>query len=340
VSGKGDIGMFSGLIAVLSKFSLQARRSIRGAILIGWILLLIFFAGLAAAGKASEYVLSFIKQPVKFGVAVTVTTPREHLEAYLAHYEYPPPIEAFIDQMVSEPSWLERNLAKDFDKSHPGGSESKEEKRAWIQDQYFDLFGKIDSKLQALVSDRTLDIEHTPTIESPVIPAVFRKENKPGEAAVNTGPNIIITREVVAWIKDERLRKDATQQRYALVDTFFLLMVIGAFGSLIFLSKDFIERQEETSISSLIFRPILGMFLAMAVFIVSMFGHTVISTADILKIRTEPLYLLALAAGMLSEQAYELVKKSASAALDKLTEEEEPEERAENNSQPPHPPQT
>ncbi len=344
--------MFSGLFALPKKFSLQVRRSARGAILLGWILLLIFLAGLAAAGKASESVMSIINRADKFFNQVELylmpsekdkatpepiqgPSPLQHLDNYKAYYEYPPPIEAVIHQMIKKPSWGEINLGKAYDNRKDKSVEKPSDKKEWIKDQYYQLFGSITSKLQAVASDQNFDIAQP--IESPVIPDVFRKLSEP---SVTKAQTINLTREGVAWIKEERMRREARQQRYALVDSFFLLMVIGAFGSLIFLSKDFIEHQEATSISSLIFRPILGMFLAMAVFIVSMFGHALISTADILKIRTETLYLLALAAGMLSEQAYELVKQRASAALDKLTKDEEPEEHTENNPQPSQPPKT
>lgn len=337
--------MISRLIEILSKFSLQARRSVRGAILLAWIVVLVFFAGLAATGKASESVMTFFKRWDTFGSSVnssaTITiTPRQHLDQYLSRYEYPPPIEAIIDQVVIEPSWCMQDLGAEFGIRNPGRSEK--EKPFWVKDQYYDLFGKTDSKLQALIIDRTFDPDRLPSIERPIIPEVFRKDKKPSDAAITPGP-CMITREVAAWIKEERIRRDAMKQRYALVDTFFLLMVLGAFGSLIFLSKDYIERQEATSIASLIFRPILGMFLAMAVFIVSMFGHTVISTADILKVRTETLYLLALAAGMLSEQAYEVLSTRASAALEKLKESEDHEDNedhAEDKPQPPDPAKT
>lgn len=337
--------MISTLLGICSRFSLQARRSARGAILIAWIVVLVFFAGLAATGKASDSVMSFFKRTGHVGsgvksAAAEARTPRQHLEQYLTRYEYPPPIEAIIDQVVIEPSWCLRDLGAEFSKRHP--DRAKEEQSFWVRDQYYDLFGKMDSKLQALVSDRTYDPERIPTIESPVIPEIFRKEKKLLEPAISPGP-CMVTREITAWIKEERIRRDAIRQRDALVDTFFLLMVLGAFGSLIFLSKDFIERQEATSIASLIFRPVLGIFLAMAVFIVGIFGLTVISTADILKVRTETLYLLALAAGMLSEQAYEVLKIRASAALDRLKENQDNEDHAdpaEGKPKPPEPPKT
>ena len=200
-----------------------------------------------------------------------------------------------IDKIISNPPWNDN------------------QRESGTKEQYIELFDKIHLILKALVSDRNVVIEQVTTFERPLIPDAFVDKDK------KFGQFETLPREVVAWIKEERLRQDNTKQSYALVNTFFLLMVIGAFGSLIFLMKDYIERQEDISIASLVFRPILGMFLAMAVFIVTIFGHTVVSTADILKIRAETLYLLALAAGLLSDEAYQYVRKVAS---ERLKEEE------------------
>jgi hypothetical protein len=58
--------------------------------------------------------------------------------------------------------------------------------------------------------------------------------------------------------------------------------------------------------------------LALAVFVVDILGHSLISTADILQIRHETLYVLALAAGLLSEQAYNVLLGKASDALNQF----------------------
>jgi hypothetical protein len=45
----------------------------------------------------------------------------------------------------------------------------------------------------------------------------------------------------------------------------------------------------------------------MAMFVLDVLAHSVVSTSDILKVRHETLYILALSSGLLSEQAYEVV---------------------------------
>ena len=68
-------------------------------------------------------------------------------------------------------------------------------------------------------------------------------------------------------------------------------------------------------LSDYIFRPILGIFLAVAVFVVDILAHSIISTSSILEIRYEPLYILALGAGLLSETAYAWVRRNADSAF-------------------------
>jgi len=56
--------------------------------------------------------------------------------------------------------------------------------------------------------------------------------------------------------------------------------------------------------------------------------HSIISKASILEIRYEPLYILALGAGLLSETAYEWVRRNLDSAFAKRREAEEQEEKS------------
>lgn len=93
--------------------------------------------------------------------------------------------------------------------------------------------------------------------------------------------------------------------------------MIGTFGSVIFLVRDFIDVEAEarTTLSSYLLKPILGMFLAIAVFIVDILAHAAVSSGSILAVRHETLYVLALAAGLLSDQTYAVVSSRAQMAL-------------------------
>ncbi|MEX8501458.1 MAG: hypothetical protein AB3X41_00205 [Leptothrix ochracea] len=122
--------------------------------------------------------------------------------------------------------------------------------------------------------------------------------------------------DVKLWMSEYADRADADNKKIKLMDTFTILLVLGAFGSLIFLTKDYLLPNENAGLSSYIFRPILGMFLALAMFVLDLAAHSLLSSAPIQFVRNETLYLLAFAAGLLSEHAYGLLLKRAEEVLD------------------------
>lgn len=70
-------------------------------------------------------------------------------------------------------------------------------------------------------------------------------------------------------------------------------------------------------LSAYLFRPVLGAFLAVAIFIIDIVAHSIVSTAEITKIRHETLFVLALAAGLLSDHAYDMINTRSKLALEK-----------------------
>jgi len=117
---------------------------------------------------------------------------------------------------------------------------------------------------------------------------------------------------VVDWIQSYRKETasnlSARKAKADLVDTFAILMALGAFGSIIFLINDFVSPASSFNIQSYLFRPLFGMLLAAAVFIVDVATQTIISESGISNLRHETLYLLALAAGLLTEKVYAFVQ--------------------------------
>ena len=117
---------------------------------------------------------------------------------------------------------------------------------------------------------------------------------------------------VQTWMKNQHALFERTKVIRSLVSNFTLLVIIGGFGGLIFLMRDYINANKkdvnaDPGLSAYLFRPILGMFLAIAVYMIDLFAHAVISESSLDQVRMEPLYLLAFAAGLLCEQAYEIV---------------------------------
>jgi hypothetical protein len=140
-----------------------------------------------------------------------------------------------------------------------------------------------------------------------IVPPIFRGETE------MTADNDVMR----SWIQRRRDKADADKQVDELVNTFLLLIVLGAFGSMIFLTRDYIAKEVDTTISAYVFRPLLGMLLAVAMFVIDLLAHSFVSTADVASIRKEPLFILAFAAGLLSEPAYEIVHERAREALEK-----------------------
>jgi hypothetical protein len=191
--------------------------------------------------------------------------------------------------------------------------ESAEEK--WIAQQYDNLFSRVADRLRIVVDDRAL-VPGNAKISTGIVPSVFRDPKEVAESIVD------LPAEAVAWVDRDRKRLDAAKALDDLINTFLLLLALGAFGSLIFLTRDYIEKTPETKTSAYVFRPLLGMFLAMGIFIVDVFAHTLISGSKTTDIRPEPLYILSLAAGLLSERAYQYVSNFAQDALDRREREE------------------
>jgi hypothetical protein len=177
-----------------------------------------------------------------------------------------------------------------------------------LNESYHTLFRQIEASLHLLVADKTTDVRAA-TVAYTVLPRHLRPENPAG--------SIKLPPEVVAWVNREREIRDQRTAAAQLLDQFLLLTVLGAFGSLIFLTRDYMLIEEDTKVAAYVFRPVLGVFLAMAVFAIDVFAHAVVSRASILQIRYETLYALALAAGLLSEQAYTIIRTRAEAALER-----------------------
>ena len=180
-----------------------------------------------------------------------------------------------------------------------------------IYKRYEALRSAFVKELRAIAGEENVDIK-TATIN---VAALFG-DNKSKRELVD------LPTTAKSWLKRERAIMKQKQDSLALLSTFMRLSILGAFGAIIFLIRDFTTPQGKSlPISIYIYRPFLGILLAIAVFVVDIMAHSVISTASILQIRPEPLYILALAAGLLSERVYDVIQNKASGAIDEYTEE-------------------
>ena len=233
-------------------------------------------------------------------------TPSEYLEGFLARFENPPPIAVILDAVA--PNW------RDIDVADHWPEDSGFTKSKWVNEKYQSLFSKSLNVTRGYVNNTNIDPRGQDLEPSQIAPQLF--------LGITYQSKVRMPSEVVAWILSERQRIADEKDRLSLLNVFLLLAVLGAFGSLIFLTRDYIIRENKTTIAAYIFRPIFGILLAVAVFVVDILAHSLISTSDILQIRHESLYVLALAAGLLSEQAYSVLLERAGDALNQLQQEE------------------
>lgn len=308
-----------------------AERLAKGSFLALWIVILVLMAKASYSGRAAAYLMNHSnhEEEVTFyfenvdekTLELNYIEPTILLEQYirknreiLGPMQKPPPISSMLETLSREKGWNR------IDEIWPAPLPSP----AQINEYYKSLFSAIDKRLWTVVIDESIN-EKSYAFDTNIIPYYFKEAllKKSDSRDSNYENNYIaLTEEVILWISSERARQKEEKERLKLANTFILLIVLGAFGSLIFLTKSFIEKERGVTISAYLFRPFLGMFLAVAIFIIDIMAHSVISKAGILDIRHETLFVLALGSGLMSEQAYLVVTERAKAAFKRDEEKE------------------
>jgi hypothetical protein len=226
----------------------------------------------------------------------------------------PPPVEVTLDALA--PQW--QKLVDEL-------KECDEKQRKNLQSAYARQFGRVAQRLLYFAQNPSIDVKQA-TLNADLI-------NNQLIASPAANDEVKLPLEAQDWVLRKRANLQKEAQARALLRVFLVLSALGAFGALIFLIRDYITGDVEHNLSHYVFRPILGIFLAIAVFVADILVHSVVSSASILEIRYEPLYILALAAGLLTDRAYDIVRGRADEALDRY-------ERKENPVKPGEPPPT
>ena len=294
------------LLITLAWFRVYSVKLAKGLILMGWIVLLsvsswyALYFGIAniIARMSVDRIISIESRDA----SKCQTSPSSRLQCFIAENALnsrgSPPIESMLRASSFESLELK-----------PGAVNQ-------ANDAYDALFRMTrDTLLAHAALDKAgqQDITYSELIP----PGYFDLQKSVGGSGAAKVP---IPADVKVWMEDYAQRVVAESRKIKLMDTFIILLVLGAFGSLIFLTKDYLLPNEKGGLSAYIFRPILGMFLALAMFVLDMAAHAVLSNASFLDVRQETLYLLAFAAGLLSEHAYGLLLKRAEEVLDQEDE--------------------
>lgn len=230
----------------------------KGIILGAWVVVLLMFAGLAASGnttkctgEAFQYALdwvgdwfpdvprqnddTFLSSPERRKSENLL--PQQLLRQYLSRrYDSPrPPLGALLKEITAENNnWCDVDVAGKYrPASGNTAAEIEQGRNQWVKSQYRELFSTADQEIQAILADKSIDLNNPKgiTIQVPSLPALFQGRSG----------TIKVPRAVTLWVTEQRVRDDQKKQRDELINTFFLLIVLGAFGSLIFLTKEFIE---------------------------------------------------------------------------------------------------
>jgi hypothetical protein len=292
-----------------------------------WLVVLVFLASLVYSGtigdqldKLSNY---FRDHDDLSQIAESNEESKYHSGLYYLYqdtWNTPSPVISAV-LSVAIPNWIDIDTIFQMETEGAG-----EKRQHLIRHKYYALFDVVDEHLYALAESEETKPEDS-FLQKELLPRAFREHMKEERVQL---PIIAIN-----WIKqkEDSVKQDKLKNR--LTDTFFVLLVLGAFGSLIFLIRDFLQQQENTRITAYAFRPFFGMLLAMAVFLLDLLSHSIISTSNIEELRVEPLYLLGFSAGLLSEQAYEIIHVKAQNVLKKYQSHEviEPQKTAPDDSQ-------
>jgi hypothetical protein len=293
-----------------------ARRLTAGFLLFTWIIILLWLGSIAIEGASgfSNYIMSLFipdRTAYRYLPGSSRSSPNAILKYYLDGFQNPPPIESMLDQFMINPTWRDIDIASKFPQKDE--KPTQEDKDRWISQQYLALFMNIERKLNEISKQDSIDLETVKILIA--IPASFKRNVSDvsiKEISLPIGAKI--------WIGEERKRKKDDDQMKELLQNLLMLIVLGAFGSLIFLIKEYIDQDETIPLSAYFFRPILGMFLALGMFVIVAMAQSVLSTASLLQIRKETLFILAFAGGLLTEQAYEVLYVRAKTAIEEFRE--------------------
>lgn len=278
--------------------------SIKNIILISWIYSLLYLGIQIGSGKAILLMENLINSTFfndqNSSEQKLVTNPSQVMDNYLSKkYKNSaeiPPLGLVIDKIQIHENW--RNPKINMQRN-----------------EYINLFKSIEFRLEAIANSNIENLNSV-EIEATILPKNFRGEGFDPNFKTN------LPLEAQYWIKAEEKRINQRNKTINLLDTFLLLIILGGFGSLIFLVREHMENDKNIPIRSYIYRPILGMSLALAVFITNASIHTIISDAQIESIKRETLFLLAFAAGLISEQTYSLIVHKAKEVIENENENE------------------
>lgn len=170
---------------------------------------------------------------------------------------------------------------------------------------YIALFEIVEKNLLAISLDNLQDVNSL-KISNGILPYKFKFSKD--KFVVRDIPLPI---EAKNWVISERNRRAELR----LVDTFFVVIILGALGSIIFLIREHMFSEDSIDIKLYFYRPTFGMLLAVGTFVFSISLNGLFSEGKIENIKTNSFFCLAFIAGLLSESTYDSLRKRAQEQL-------------------------
>ena len=203
-----------------------------------------------------------------------------------------PPIAIVLDRLQVSANWRDATAIDRLNGDNGPPSQS----------DYNNLFDIVAKRLEAIA-----DFSPEPSVgnrlklDNNILPAKFRATQFQEQA-------VDLPLEAEMWVKARQASITARKSQISFLDLFVLLIILGGFGSWIYLVRRHLNPDVDVDLQEYFYRPPLGMTLAIAVFIVNLTLHSFVSTSNINEVRRETLILLAFAAGLLSDRTYEFIE--------------------------------
>ncbi|MEP0873816.1 hypothetical protein NDA01_29340 [Trichocoleus desertorum AS-A10] len=243
----------------------------------------------------------------------------EHIEKRYSEQDETsiPPIAIVLDRLQVNVNWRDAIAIDDANGSKMTAPGRRD---------YENLFDIVAKRLES-IADFSPKVSEASNlkISNNIMPLKFRatKTETPPRAGTLPSPNedtqkfekfkeqeIELPVEAVLWVKERQASTTARKSQIDFLDLFILLIILGGFGSWIYLVRRHIDPSTKVDLYEYFYRPPLGMTLAIAVFIVNITLHSFVSNSDINEVRRETLILLAFTAGLLSDKTYEFIEKA------------------------------
>jgi hypothetical protein len=210
-----------------------------------------------------------------------------------------PPIAIVLDRFQVNVNWRDASALKKVNgNENPPGC-----------NDYENLFYIVAKRLEAIADfSPEVSVGSNLKVSNNIMPLKFRAM-KPTISEFKE-QEIELPLEAVLWVKARQASTTARKSQINFLDLFILLIILGGFGSWIYLVRRHIDPLIKVDLYEYFYRPPLGMTLAIAVFIVNITLHSFVSTSNINEVRRETLILLAFTAGLLTDKTYEFIEKA------------------------------